>query len=388
MDSCCIPRTAHSASWHHVAAVHTTAVHTTAVHTTAVHTTAVHTTAVHTTAVHTTAVHTTAVHTTWAPTHPAQRAPNLGPTSATSLSKAACAASARATHPSSLCGPALPLRPQQARYLGSQGLLAQPFCGDMSCGTWGRRQWRAQLEACEVMALTPDVLRHVVSHAFLAVSTAGAALRWLAGTCMRWLVHACAGWYMHALAGTCMRWLVHACVRLLSRYKHGIRTVAAATACDASPPMLPWCSTVTTSTIAPSTQVRHPLLHLTTMPIVISHAIPYARSQPFCRAATQCQMLHIYTMCTPAPLPPCPQLTDFGLIVIDEAHHCRSCHPYAVLMADLYEALPQADRPHLLALSGSPLHAAELQQQLHARIITPSDRWAAGGPDAVSSWGC
>jgi hypothetical protein len=67
---------------------------------------------------------------------------------------------------------------QQARYLASQGLVAQPFCGDMAIGGWGAPQWRAQLEACEVLALTPDVLRHVVSHAYLSVGAA-----WLPAAC-------------------------------------------------------------------------------------------------------------------------------------------------------------------------------------------------------------
>lgn len=42
-----------------------------------------------------------------------------------------------------------------------------------------------------------------------------------------------------------------------------------------------------------------------------------------------------------------PQLSDFGLLVLDECHHCSKAHPYSCLMADFYEALPQGGRPQV-----------------------------------------
>jgi hypothetical protein len=42
-----------------------------------------------------------------------------------------------------------------------------------------------------------------------------------------------------------------------------------------------------------------------------------------------------------------PQMCDVGLLVFDEAHHCKSDHPYNQLLQDFYHALPPQQRPQV-----------------------------------------
>ncbi len=52
---------------------------------------------------------------------------------------------------------------------------------------------------------------------------------------------------------------------------------------------------------------------------------------------------------------PCPlQLSDVGLLVFDECHHCHHNHPYNQLMEDFYRPLLVEHRPQVLALTASP----------------------------------
>lgn len=43
----------------------------------------------------------------------------------------------------------------------------------MLLGGWGRHEWRQQWEVHDVVVMTPDVLLHVLHHAFLKVGPAG-----------------------------------------------------------------------------------------------------------------------------------------------------------------------------------------------------------------------
>jgi endoribonuclease Dicer len=45
----------------------------------------------------------------------------------------------------------------------------------------------------------------------------------------------------------------------------------------------------------------------------------------------------------------CPrlQMSDVGLLVFDEAHHCKSDHPYNQLLQDFYHTLPPQQRPQV-----------------------------------------
>ena len=48
------------------------------------------------------------------------------------------------------------------------------------------------------------------------------------------------------------------------------------------------------------------------------------------------------------------QLSDFGLIVLDEAHHCAGNHAYSQLMQDFVLMEPVEQRPQVLGLTASP----------------------------------
>jgi endoribonuclease Dicer len=41
------------------------------------------------------------------------------------------------------------------------------------------------------------------------------------------------------------------------------------------------------------------------------------------------------------------QMCDVGLLVFDEAHHCKSDHPYNQLLQDFYHTLPPQQRPQV-----------------------------------------
>lgn len=48
------------------------------------------------------------------------------------------------------------------------------------------------------------------------------------------------------------------------------------------------------------------------------------------------------------------QMSDIGLIIFDEAHHCKSDHPYNQLLQDFYHVMDAAARPQILGLTASP----------------------------------
>lgn len=45
-----------------------------------------------------------------------------------------------------------------------------------------------------------------------------------------------------------------------------------------------------------------------------------------------------------------PQMRDVGLLVFDEAHHCKSDHPYNQLLQDFYHCLEPQQRPQVTRL--------------------------------------
>lgn len=76
-------------------------------------------------------------------------------------------------------------------------------------------------------------------------------------------------------------------------------------------------------------------------------------------------------------------MCDIGLMIFDEAHHCKSDHPYNQLLQDFYHPLDPALRPQILGLTaspdgvepdrrkrkGRPLHMG-LQHNMNAFLIT------------------
>lgn len=48
------------------------------------------------------------------------------------------------------------------------------------------------------------------------------------------------------------------------------------------------------------------------------------------------------------------QLSQIGIMVFDEAHHCASDHPYAQFMEDFYHTADIQDRPQIVGLTASP----------------------------------
>lgn len=48
------------------------------------------------------------------------------------------------------------------------------------------------------------------------------------------------------------------------------------------------------------------------------------------------------------------QLSQIGLLVFDEAHHCSADHPYAQIMEDLYQTADIGSRSQIVGLTASP----------------------------------
>ncbi|RVX68028.1 hypothetical protein B0A52_08439 [Exophiala mesophila] len=75
-------------------------------------------------------------------------------------------------------------------------------------------------------------------------------------------------------------------------------------------------------------------------------------------------------------------LSNFSLIVVDEAHHCFRGNPLNTMMTRHYHTMaasdPQVPRPHILGLSASPvsrkstLELKTLEANLNARCVTPT----------------
>jgi len=46
---------------------------------------------------------------------------------------------------------------------------------------------------------------------------------------------------------------------------------------------------------------------------------------------------------------------DICLIIFDEAHHATKGHPYARIMREYFDDLPESTRPSVMGLTASPL---------------------------------
>ncbi|KAG2499776.1 hypothetical protein HYH03_002073 [Edaphochlamys debaryana] len=80
------------------------------------------------------------------------------------------------------------------------------------------------------------------------------------------------------------------------------------------------------------------------------------------------------------------RVPQFGILVLDEAHHTRGDHPYALLVRVLLRRLtPPPQRPQLLGLTASPHAPGQLQALLGAPIITARDSLAASVASPTTS---
>ncbi|KAJ1957571.1 Dicer-like protein 1 [Linderina pennispora] len=52
-------------------------------------------------------------------------------------------------------------------------------------------------------------------------------------------------------------------------------------------------------------------------------------------------------------------LEDIDLLVIDECHHTRGNHPYALIMSEFYRLAEPSKRPHVFGMTASPLNSRE-----------------------------
>ncbi|KAJ2851363.1 Dicer-like protein 1 [Coemansia brasiliensis] len=57
------------------------------------------------------------------------------------------------------------------------------------------------------------------------------------------------------------------------------------------------------------------------------------------------------------------RITDIDLLVFDEAHHARGNHPYALIMREFYDHCTPSDRPHIFAMTASPLNKQQTAQE-------------------------
>jgi hypothetical protein len=103
---------------------------------------------------------------------------------------------------------------------------------------------------------------------------------------------------------------------------------------------------------------------------VLSHSLPctvvYCHVLPctavYCRVlpciVVYCHVLSctaMYCRVLPCTVVYCHmQLSQIGILVLDESHHCASDHPYAQLMEDFYHTCDPASRPQILGLTASP----------------------------------
>ena len=53
------------------------------------------------------------------------------------------------------------------------------------------------------------------------------------------------------------------------------------------------------------------------------------------------------------------RMTDFSLLVVDEAHHCSKGHDFKTIMDLFYHPLPPEQRPKVLGLTASPIKARQ-----------------------------
>ncbi|KAM0752756.1 hypothetical protein T439DRAFT_354244 [Meredithblackwellia eburnea MCA 4105] len=71
-------------------------------------------------------------------------------------------------------------------------------------------------------------------------------------------------------------------------------------------------------------------------------------------------------------------MSQIALLIVDEAHHAKSNHPFASILRDFYGKIPEgAEKPRILGLTASPLNsneglaeAADLQKLFDAQLIT------------------
>ncbi|ORX70518.1 hypothetical protein DL89DRAFT_292180 [Linderina pennispora] len=61
-------------------------------------------------------------------------------------------------------------------------------------------------------------------------------------------------------------------------------------------------------------------------------------------------------------------LEDIDLLVIDECHHTRGNHPYALIMSEFYRLAEPSKRPHVFGMTASPLNSREDVRTSVARL--------------------
>ncbi|KAJ2090156.1 Dicer-like protein 1, partial [Coemansia sp. S100] len=68
------------------------------------------------------------------------------------------------------------------------------------------------------------------------------------------------------------------------------------------------------------------------------------------------------------------RISDIDLLVFDECHHARGCHPYALIMREFYDHCPVNERPHIFGMTASPLNSRHSASEsvMHLRAMLDS----------------